>query len=801
VAVQKIPVESFKGMTSLPLYNRGPEWLKKLQNMRVAPQGHTEARGGFEKLKPSGGTAANPAGAGIYVGAHEHTMPNLGWIMQATTGGTVFSDNQVLKAWFTIWPTASVNNDALYFGSDQKFSRVVLRIGQGAVTSGSDPTFNYEFWNGSAWTALTLTTTPTWTSAAEQVMEWQLPSTWARSNGSSTAYVSGINPPQQYWVRVRLSGIAGGVTTKITQSTQRVYADWIGDRQLFIASANPASGTNNGSIYRYGQTATTTTWTGVTTSLFSGNYARHRFASYRGVMYVVNGKEQKRWNGETLSDIGFTKPTTSAFDSAIAGAALPPAGTYYYAVTYGYGPNGEWGESNEIVSTTARAFNGAQACRLTFNFTNLPAAGLCDVVYIYRTPDLASVPTTAQSAVPLYRIATVTRDSAGAMPTTYDDSVQSLPFPPMPLNIAVNTPPTRCKFVSVHKNRCFLGSNNQYPGRVWWSEPFQAEAFITDENYADFTKSTGGIITGMVEYNDQMVVFSEDKMFGIANVDTDVPDIYTISEGLGCVSHESIAVSNGIMMWMARNGVYMWDGKNDPQRVSDELHETSSSTFAKMSVETHGLSRAVMHNYNYVAVPINASNGAQATTFYEYNVRSNTWDTILPTFTGASTIGPLIVATAPVGHSDAGVRHPVWGIVDPAGTVYSVLVGEQTTQDDGVNYVCLADVHFGPKGYQAVDPKRVAAVYDKDTGWQSPTLALTNLGNELWDGPYTIATAQIDGGSDYSMVEATFSDSYPDTGDLIVRFSATTTAGGTVGGQHLLAVYLEGDVHNAPWPN
>src|SRR5574342_1358040 len=78
----------FRGYIDPPIYGRDPGYLINLQNFRVMPGGYLEARGGFEELKPSGGTGADPISAGIYTGAHEHTMPDGYVFTYETTGGT-----------------------------------------------------------------------------------------------------------------------------------------------------------------------------------------------------------------------------------------------------------------------------------------------------------------------------------------------------------------------------------------------------------------------------------------------------------------------------------------------------------------------------------------------------------------------------------------------------------------------------------------------------------------------------------------------------------------------------------------
>lgn len=747
------------------------------------PGGYLEARGGFEALKPSGGSASNPISAGIFTGAHEHTMAD-GYLWTTSGGGVTFSANLAQRGYFDLWPVAAStqNNDAIYVGADYKFSRVVFYVGQG--TKGAVvPTFVYEYPTASDWSttgSLTTTSTPDWTTVGEQGFEFADPgSAWIRSVR---------NGVYGYFVRIRMSAENDGFTTKCTQTTQRVYSDWAGARQIYVTSADASAATNNGVLKYYGQSsASAVSWQSVSTALFSGGYARARFASYRNLLYLVNGKEQKRWDNNALADVGFSKPTSSGATVNVAGAGNL-TGLFQYAITYGYGPAGEWGESNELALGNTGAVP-AKSAVWTLNLTSIPATA--EIIYFYRSTDLTGPSASERTAFPYFRIQAITRDATGSFPTTATDNTLAFPFPPVELDIAVNTPPARCKFVTVHKNRMFLGNNNQFPGRVWWSEPFQAEAFNQDENYADFTRSTGGQVSGMAEFQDRVVVFTEDKMFGIENVDQDVPSIYEI-ENVGCIAADSLQTGFGVLCWLARNGVYVWDGQNPPSRVSDNM----STAFGKMSYEKHGLSRAALHNRLYDIYLIDANNNELASPRFRYDLVTRTWARLSPA--SAVKWGPLTTVTAPTAHADAGVRHPLYGQTALTASDFAIYLGEQTTQDNGSNYTCLAYVHFGPYGLAEYTLDSCYAYYDTDTGWGTPVLnnATASAIGSTAGSPVNMS---VDGASDYTRIKGVYSEGTLGTGDVVVGFTAVSASGGTVGSQRLLSVGIDGSGASSLW--
>lgn len=732
-----------------------------------------------------------------------------GYIFTAGTGGTVFSANFAQRAHFEIWSsTAEAQHDAIYIGSTVgRFSRVVFYIGQALVSGGAAQTFVYEYPKTAAWDTdgnaatsgtFSTTSTPTFTATGEQTLEVVDP---------GTAWVGAVrNGIYAYWIRIRLSALGGGITTAARQggtsntaTPQKVFCDWPGAREIYVASANPGAATNNGTLKYYGQTSgTAASWNSVSTALFSGNYPRVRFASYRNVLYLVNGKDQKRWDGNTLNNIGFTTPditTTAATPVVGAGTALGN-GVWLYAMTYGYGPAGEWGESSHAaIGTAATTVSGANdGVRLEWAFNTTPGSDV-DVIYIYRTQNLSSAQSSGQAAFPYYRIKTFYRDATGALPSgtgasgPYTDETLALPFPPVDLSVASRTPPSRCKFIGVHKNRLFLGGNNQYPGRVWWSQPFQAEAFNQDEDYADFTRSTGGLLTGMLEFGDQMVVFTEDKMFGIANVDQDQPAIYEIAS-VGCIASDTIKAGYGSLMWVARDGVYRWTGEGPPVNVAADIF-----ALQKLNRETHGGARAAIHSQMYDIHFITAANVETAAPRYRYDLITSTWSTVS---LGASKVwSPLATVTAPLSHADAGVRHALYGAAATGGTDYGAYLAEMLNQDGGSNFTCVAEVLFGPRRDNKFTPRYIAANYNNGTsmGFGSTTLDFgANSAAGSMIGPtVTAATSDTDGATDYSRIQANATSRSLGTGDVCVRLQGVTQLAAYSAGAvpaRLLALHL-----------
>lgn len=106
------------------------------------------------------------------------------------------------------FPTGSGVNDACYFGSDRIFS--LLKVNTGTAGIGTY-TVTWEYWNGSAWAALTDVTdgTGNFKTTGLQTVDYAVPDDWA---------TTAVNSNTRFWVRARRD--AGTSTTRpvITQA-------------------------------------------------------------------------------------------------------------------------------------------------------------------------------------------------------------------------------------------------------------------------------------------------------------------------------------------------------------------------------------------------------------------------------------------------------------------------------------------------------------------------------------------------------------------------------------------------------
>lgn len=105
----------------------------------------------------------------------------------------------------TLLPATPVANDAFQFGHQDKFGKLKLDIST-ALAFSSQPTVEWQYWSGSAWTALSGVTDGTsgFETSGENIVSWTIPGDWAtRTDNSQGPF---------FYVRAQLT-VLGTITT------------------------------------------------------------------------------------------------------------------------------------------------------------------------------------------------------------------------------------------------------------------------------------------------------------------------------------------------------------------------------------------------------------------------------------------------------------------------------------------------------------------------------------------------------------------------------------------------------------
>lgn len=816
---QTLEVEQFQGQVdaNTPLFNRPPGWLKTLQNMRVKPGGWLEARGGYETLKPSGGTGASVGAGGQFGGFHEHVRQQ-GAVFMADdkTSGANFSGDIGMLYYFPLLvdgavttlnsPTPSVGvgnlDDCIYFGSLEKFSYLRFNLGR-STGPASTYTTEWEYWNGAAWVAVTYVgPIQMFKSAGVQLATWVPQANW-------TATV--VNNNFMYWVRVRIA-TAGAAAVLGDNSTcqEKIRSNWVG-RRLYAAGmvgVGLGAGQPN-EIFTSGQTTGgATIWShlgyATVTNLDS---TRIRMATYQDRLIYTDGsvcvkKNLNQYTGAPDIPLGFAKPDlVGGVVNVAAGAGAPNYGAnpsnFAFGISYGWGPNGEWGES-EIVKSAPTPFAAGQRATITWAYNSgPPESGMVDCIYVYRTNDLVGVTASARSDQPMFRIATIVRDAtfpggsalvpiqvSGGPAATYVDGTYAIPFPAKSAIQAPNLPPARFKLLAVLKNFLFVGGSDEFPARVYWSDGSYGEAFdldiTTSNRFADFAWA-GPEVVAMAPAFDAMYCWTEDRMFGVANPEEDFPDIFEVESGRGCSAPDSVCTAFGYLIWQSKDGFYAMDQNRVVQRITND----HAAIFGSMPRLTHGGSRAIIQNGLYEVQLANPSGTPVTGGRWRFDLVKPSWSQ------STLALAPLAFVQAPLSHADAGGLHPIYGNINPALSDRAAYVGEFTTVDAGSSYDCIADIHFGPGKFQKFSPRRFAAYYQADSGWGTPVISVPGV-NYIFKTLTGFGTVTPKSGTDYKLAIANCTERNTGSQDIVVRFKASSVNGGAVRGQRLIAAYLHG---------
>lgn len=237
---------------------------------------------------------------------------------QATTGGTVFTDDTVdaqdVGAGDVVpFAGVPVANDALYFGGREIFVGIAMVVSTAGTVSNLAHTWEY-YGPGGVWTAFSnvndgtagSATAPLQAAAGTNIVTWRLPSDWARASISTSGVTT---EPALYLARLR-------ITTFTTDYT----VEPVIDRIFTIPVAEVVyTGTATGSA------ATTLTDTGAAwiTDQFDGCHVEATSTSGLTVLKVISN------TGTVLTGDAWsngTPTTTSAYTIRSVGRHFPATG-------------------------------------------------------------------------------------------------------------------------------------------------------------------------------------------------------------------------------------------------------------------------------------------------------------------------------------------------------------------------------------------------------------------------------------------------------------------------------------------
>jgi hypothetical protein len=188
-------------------------------------------------------------------------------------------------------PPQYAENDAIYFGGDEKFSEIQIYLSQPGSYSGIS--IVWEYWNGNTWSTLTVTDESNgFTNTLQKIWEirFTIPHDWVKTT---------VNGYEAYWIRARaVFGTGANITTKplASQLWLKYGTDW------YLIQNN---GTNLYRTVGYAFKYVQSTYSPVKQCPF-GQYLGGRFFGARGV-WIENMSSSDVKNYQLIDSNGVTR--------------------------------------------------------------------------------------------------------------------------------------------------------------------------------------------------------------------------------------------------------------------------------------------------------------------------------------------------------------------------------------------------------------------------------------------------------------------------------------------------------------
>jgi hypothetical protein len=129
-------------------------------------------------------------------------------------------------------------------------------------------------------------------------------------------------------------------------------------------------------------------------------------------------------------------------------------------------------------------------------------------------------------------------------------------------NAADTTSGPIAKYLITHKDKLVLGNIDGYPSRISWSgggSNIDKFNWRYGGGYVDIDKDAGDHITGLIEFQDAIIVFKERSIWQVTLVTSGslvVPTVKMLMRGLGAVSHRTIKHVENDVFFLSRKGIF-----------------------------------------------------------------------------------------------------------------------------------------------------------------------------------------------------------------------------------------------------
>ena len=279
------------------------------------------------------------------------------------------------------------------------------------------------------------------------------------------------------------------------------------------------------------------TTTSVSTAFTAGTYYPD-FETARDLCVIANGQEIKKYNGSAVQTFGITRPTVGSL-AASAGAAGTPNGTYELRCTYYNSATGHESSASDTASATVTVTNQQ------LSWTGIPTSADTQVTTVYLY-----VRNTATENE-FWQVGSVANGVTTAT-TNVADTAHTVVAP----DTSENDPPVSgIKFCCYHQGRLFLATGTD----LYWSKIGDVESFDPDAT-DPVNRSDGQSITGLHSDHEVLLIFKEDRTYGIFGASPDTWEIRLLDADIGTGSHRTITSAASWTWWWSRQGLVRWAG-------------------------------------------------------------------------------------------------------------------------------------------------------------------------------------------------------------------------------------------------
>lgn len=338
--------------------------------------------------------------------------------------------------------------------------------------------------------------------------------------------------------------------------------------------------TSGGTIYQdlvLDGTAPTSVKTGLTPDIVP--YC----TSYGDFLWYCNGTDDNlKFDGTTWLTMGVRAPS-AAPTAGDSGAGIMLAGDYQYACTYVYKNAALGYEAESRMSPIAEVTIAVN--RQILITTAIDTTGESDTVRIYRRSSLAGEEEWKRiknASTGLWEFAS--NVSWLIADNTLTDDLGDTPLytnEGEPVTVAVDSTdpsgftytPLKLRGVTSWRSRlwgwkgAYLYHTVEGRPEKWWNDASTGAPnpviLIDKKNNQD--------IVACYPFQNSLVIFTEDQMFIILGTTEDEFDVIDREKTKGCIAGRSIQDCGGYLLWLAKDGVNIWNGYDSVEPMSDEI--------------------------------------------------------------------------------------------------------------------------------------------------------------------------------------------------------------------------------------